>query len=584
VGLQQLTAPLHDADDLADILADPSIGGFKVTKLINQPNRTVGEAIGDFYAEARPNDLTLLYFSGHGLKDDSGKLYLAMKDTRLRNKLWTSLTADQINQSLSDSASKQKIVILDCCYAGAFPFGTVTKADDSVHVAEKIGGGRILLTASDATQYAFEGDRLKGGEAPRSVFTQHLIAGLRDGSADTNLDGDITVDELYEYVCQKVIEERPQQRPKMDGSRWGSTVVAQNVNWSLPPFIESGLRNPWVSGRLDALEALDTYFRNGNHTVRRKIHETVKALRDDDDSRSVQNAAGAWLATHPVNSGSQPVDVDVHPGPPTAAPKDQPTPAALLRKANQQELPVPQPEQPPKLPTPKPVHLEGPSAPDRRGETAAAQSHPSSPAAQSQGRSQDPSDSPPEDYGRIDDQRTTPIDRHSSPQGVSRKNDSHRRRGEVSNFSSRQPPASPESSTLSAAELLESGGEGSQAIPPPARSGGLSRRTVERNRMWYHYPAVWAIAASAAVFLVTVLLTVWPKDSGLTGYITSTTSPPPPAVTATPTWTFEPSTEVPTPSPTEPITTASDAPTPAPPTSLPPAPSPVPSVTTSFPS
>jgi hypothetical protein len=90
-----------------------------------------------------------LYFSGRGLKDDSGKLYLAMKDTRLHKNLFTSVTADQVDLSLTESASRQKILVLDCCYAGAFPSGTRTKADDSVHVLETFSGrGRIVLTAS----------------------------------------------------------------------------------------------------------------------------------------------------------------------------------------------------------------------------------------------------------------------------------------------------------------------------------------------------------------------------------------------------------------------------------------------------
>jgi hypothetical protein len=310
--LRQLTAPRRDADDLADVLRDASIGVFDVTTLINEPHRTVGEAIGEFYTKARPNDLTLLYFSGHGLKDDSGKLYLAMKDTRLHNKLFTSVTADQIDQSLNDSACRQKVLILDCCYAGAFPSGTRTKADDTVHVLEKFAGrGRIVLTASDATQFAFEGDSLSGS-APQSIFTRHLIAGLRDGSADRDYDGDITVDELYDYVHEKVTEERPQQRPKKDASVSGQTVIAQNINWSLPPYLQAILSNPVSNIRLQALQPLqylDHYFRSGNQAVRRRIYQTVEALCADDSHR-VQQAAARWLDEHPIDSsGSRLADL-----------------------------------------------------------------------------------------------------------------------------------------------------------------------------------------------------------------------------------------------------------------------------------
>jgi uncharacterized caspase-like protein len=81
-GLRRLVAPERDAEELAAVLADPQIAGFDVTVLVNEPHHVVGEAIADFYADCRRGDLALLYFSGHGLKDDEGRLYLAMSDTR----------------------------------------------------------------------------------------------------------------------------------------------------------------------------------------------------------------------------------------------------------------------------------------------------------------------------------------------------------------------------------------------------------------------------------------------------------------------------------------------------------------------
>src|SRR6266508_4027682 len=160
-GLRRLTAPAHDAEALAQVLADPDIGGFDVTTMINQPHYRVGEAIGDFYRDRRRDDLTLLYFTGHGLKDDSGKLYLAMSNTRRDSLLFTSLPAEQIDQAMSGTNSRQTVLVLDCCYSGAFPAGQLTKGDTEVNTLERFQGrGRTVLTASDSTQYSFEGNRL----------------------------------------------------------------------------------------------------------------------------------------------------------------------------------------------------------------------------------------------------------------------------------------------------------------------------------------------------------------------------------------------------------------------------------------
>ena len=159
-GLRRLTAPAHDAESLAAVLRDPDIAGFEVTTLINQPHYRVGQTIGDFYRNRRSDDLTLLYFTGHGLKDDDGRLYLAMANTRRDSLLFTSLPAEHIDYAMSGCVSRQKVLILDCCYSGAFPAGRLAKADTEVHALERFQGrGRTVLTASDSMQYSFEGNQ-----------------------------------------------------------------------------------------------------------------------------------------------------------------------------------------------------------------------------------------------------------------------------------------------------------------------------------------------------------------------------------------------------------------------------------------
>jgi uncharacterized caspase-like protein len=118
-GLRQLTSPAHDAEALAAVLRDPAIAGFQVTTLINEPHYRVGEAIGDFYRDWRHDDLTLLYFTGDGLKDDDGRLYLAMTDTRRDGLPFTGLPAANVDRAMEGCVSRQKVLVLDCCYSGA---------------------------------------------------------------------------------------------------------------------------------------------------------------------------------------------------------------------------------------------------------------------------------------------------------------------------------------------------------------------------------------------------------------------------------------------------------------------------------
>jgi Caspase domain len=324
-GLRRLAAPEHDADTFAAVLQDPAVAGFDVTTLVNQPHYVVGEAIADFYAGARRDDLTLLYFTGHGLKDDEGRLYLAMTNTRRSALMFTAISGAQLNDAMDASPSRRKVLILDCCYSGAFPPGRSAKADEGVQTLERFQGkGRAVLTASDATQYAFEGDDLRGA-ATSSVFTRYLVEAISSGAADLDEDGDIALDELYSYVYERVTTEMPQQRPKKQEDVDGRILIARNVHWTLPAHLQHAMDSPIAAQRLSAVEGLAHLHRVGNDMVRSVVVTQLGRLAQDD-SRAVSAAASAMVARLGSDGGGSaaeaPVGAERVPGP-RAAPAEE---------------------------------------------------------------------------------------------------------------------------------------------------------------------------------------------------------------------------------------------------------------------
>ena len=321
-GLRQLAAPGYDAEALAEVLRDPAIADFDVTTLINEPNHVVGEAIGEFYHNRRRDDLTLLYFTGHGLKDDQGRLYLAMTNTKRDRLLFTGLSAQQIDEAMDSCSSRQKVLVLDCCYSGAFPAGRISKADSQVHTLEKFQGkGRVVLTASDATQYSFEGNHIIG-QGTRSVFTRFLVEGLTTGDADLDGDGDISLDELYSYVYDRVTEEMPQQRPKKQENVEGRIVIARNIHWSLAPSVRNAIESPFAPDRLGVLERLAYLHRVGNDFVRAEVINQTRRLIHDD-SKAV-SAAATELITALNPEQAQPETEEKARGKPEKRPSERP--------------------------------------------------------------------------------------------------------------------------------------------------------------------------------------------------------------------------------------------------------------------
>lgn len=214
-GLARLTAPGKDAEDFARVLLDKEICAFdQVNVLLNQPSFTIIEAIDEFFDQKKPDDLLVLYFSGHGVRDDLGTLYLAVRNTNRSRLRSTAIKSSYVSEAMDQSRSRRQVLILDCCNSGAFPHGTKAATGVSIgtaHAFEGNGYGRVVLTASDATQFAWEGDKVIG-ETDRSLFTHFLVKGL-EGEADKNRDGKITVDDLYNYAYEQIINRTPKQTP-----------------------------------------------------------------------------------------------------------------------------------------------------------------------------------------------------------------------------------------------------------------------------------------------------------------------------------------------------------------------------------
>jgi hypothetical protein len=88
-----------------------------------------------------------------------------------------------------------------------------------------------VITASDAMQYSFEGGQRVEGAAPEpSPFTRALVEGLRTGEADRNDDGFVSINELFDYLEDRVRQLSPAQTPtKSAFNQVGDWVIAQSM-------------------------------------------------------------------------------------------------------------------------------------------------------------------------------------------------------------------------------------------------------------------------------------------------------------------------------------------------------------------
>jgi uncharacterized caspase-like protein len=119
--LPTLTTPDDDVKNLTRVLREPKIDGFnQVTPLVDRPINEIMPEVSKLFKDRKPDDLVLLYFSGHGVKDhDRDSLYLATYDTDSELLRATAIPSSFIEDEMGNYGSRQVVLIVDCCYRAA---------------------------------------------------------------------------------------------------------------------------------------------------------------------------------------------------------------------------------------------------------------------------------------------------------------------------------------------------------------------------------------------------------------------------------------------------------------------------------
>ena len=137
-------------------------------------------------------EVALFYFAGHGAKTENGA-YLVSQDGDFHDE---GVAMAELISKANASTARERVIILDCCNAGAIDEFFASTA--TVPLAK----GVSILASSRATEESGE----VGG---RGVFTTKVCDALDGGGADVL--GSVTVASVYAYVDQvfTLFEQRP---------------------------------------------------------------------------------------------------------------------------------------------------------------------------------------------------------------------------------------------------------------------------------------------------------------------------------------------------------------------------------------
>jgi WD40 repeat protein len=212
----RLNYSARDAQVLAQVLEDHSKGLFRKieVKLLTDQKATRAEmsrGLTWLKQQMTQNDVAVVFFSGHGLKDNEGSLYLLPVDVDTDDLLTTAMPQVVFMNALAGLPGKI-ITLLDACHAGAIGGdrrkGIDGLTDDLVRDLVTDDYGVIVMASSTGRESSLESNAQR-----QSYFTFALTEGIA-GKADLNKDGVVYLNELDTYVTDRVKElTQGQQHP-----------------------------------------------------------------------------------------------------------------------------------------------------------------------------------------------------------------------------------------------------------------------------------------------------------------------------------------------------------------------------------
>ncbi|MGV9923360.1 caspase, EACC1-associated type [Nocardia rhamnosiphila] len=205
-----------DLSLLGQVLLHRHIGAFtEVRPVMDCTAERMCTEIVEFLGTCDEDELALVYISGHGtrLVQVNSEFHFVTTDTDFDNVAATAVGAQFVNDALESCPAPQKVLMIDCCQSGGFAVGLRAADRDDSATAKGVttpapspvlrSNGVFVLSSSRATEASFSGSPESTVITP-SLFTGAVVETLRSGDAARPETGEVTVDDLFEYVNQRL--------------------------------------------------------------------------------------------------------------------------------------------------------------------------------------------------------------------------------------------------------------------------------------------------------------------------------------------------------------------------------------------
>ena len=178
----------------------------------------LGNMLKAYDGEAR----AIVYYSGHGMPDESGKEAYLLPVDGFSQSTEGALSTKNLYKKLGDMNSKNIMVFLDACFSGAKRDGKMLASSRGVAIkakADPVSDNTVVFSAAQGDETAYPYKSQKHG-----MFTYYILDKIQQSGGYT------TLGELSEYVTQNVKRKAVVEN---NGKSQTPTVIASsaNSNW-----------------------------------------------------------------------------------------------------------------------------------------------------------------------------------------------------------------------------------------------------------------------------------------------------------------------------------------------------------------
>lgn len=172
------------------------------------------------------DDIVILFISSHGFIDDHGDFRIQGSDYSPERRSSTSVSYKNDILAYLDEIPCKKLILIDACHSG----GARANATDilsAIHDIRDAPKGFAILTSSSKDEESYEDVKWQNG-----AFTEGILKGMKDGLADIDKNGIITLLELEAYLKKEVSD-----MVKVVKSKPQNPLLSRNDIGDLPIFI-----------------------------------------------------------------------------------------------------------------------------------------------------------------------------------------------------------------------------------------------------------------------------------------------------------------------------------------------------------